>query len=159
MSVEHTYANNLNAAQKRHSRLKTAKSMSKEAKQELSLLKHVHIEDFIFVGFAVTIALLKDILDFVGVGSLPAIGTVITLIVSFFIAASMYIVGANKKMRKRSRAQVSSSKFVMKRLATLFGCTIAEFIFGLDFLPIETFMVLFLYRLVLLERKEASEAK
>ncbi|MFA6383623.1 MAG: hypothetical protein WCX17_04350 [Parcubacteria group bacterium] len=158
MSTEYAYANNLNATRKGH-RLKTPVSMSKEAKQELSLFKYVRIEDFIFVGFAVTIALLKDILDFVGIGSLPAIGTVVTVVVSIFIAASMYIVGANKKMRKKARAQANSSKFVMKRLGTLFGGTIAEFIFGLDFLPIETLMTLFLYRLILLERKEESGAK
>jgi hypothetical protein len=151
---EYSHADNLKAARKGH-RLKNSLNKAKGAAQELSLFKYIRPEDFIFVGFAIILALLKDILDFVGVGSLPAIGTVITLVVSIFIAAFMYLVGANKNMR----SQVKASSFMMRRILTWLGCTLGEMVFGVDFLPIETIMVLALYRLVLLERKEESQAK
>jgi hypothetical protein len=154
MSKEHTYAKNLQAAQKGH-RLKNIKKTAQEFAGEISLFKFIKLEDFIFVGFAISIALFKDVLDFVLVGSLPAIGTAVTLFASSAIAGSMYIAGANKGMFN----QAKTSSFMLRRVLTWLGATLGEMIFGIDFLPIETVLVLALYRLILLERKEEAIAK
>ena len=67
----------------------------------------------------------------------------------------MFVVGANKKMRAQAKA---TANFMTKRVGALAGGTLIECVFGIDFLPVETLMVLYLYRLVLQERKETAEA-
>lgn len=46
--------------------------------------------DFMY-GIALTLAIFKDIADFIGLGSLPIIGTLITFFVSFIIWMVMFL--------------------------------------------------------------------
>ena len=100
-------------------------------------------------GIALSAALLKDILDFVGVGSLPAIGTVITLMATITIWAVMIITGSAFKAIKKRR--------LMMRYGVLAAGTLIEMVFGLDFLPIETFMVIYIFVSALEDRRDAKE--
>lgn len=80
------------------------------------------------------IAVLKDLLDFVGIGSLPGIGTIITICCSILIFLLFFLIKSNSKLM--------DSKFVMKRGVILLSGTIIEaFGFGINFLPIETMTV------------------
>lgn len=82
------------------------------------------------------IALLKDLLDLVGLGSLPGIGTIVTICFSFFIWMLMTLFD-------RSGGK-SNNKMV--RGLVLVGFSLVEAIgFGLNFLPIETVTVIALY--------------
>lgn len=123
------------------------KSIKKAVVGDLDLRKYVEVEDFLFVGIALAIALLKDISDFVGIGSLPLIGTIFTLMATGCIWAAMYLAG--------SRGQKDSKLFFKKVLAYASGMGI-ELIFGLNFVPAETYMVFFLYILLLQERSYAK---
>lgn len=99
-------------------------------------------------GIALAAALLKDILDFVGVGSLPAIGTVVTLLASIVIWTVMIITGsAFKAIRKR--------RFIARYGVLVLG-TLIEIIFGIDFLPIETAMVIYIFVSTLEDRRDAE---
>lgn len=97
-------------------------------------------------GIALALAILKDILDFTGLGSLPLIGTVITLMVSLFIFMVMFLTGSGAKRK-------------MARYSILMGGTLVEFIFGIDFLPIETLIVILVFRITLQERQRAAIEK
>jgi len=101
-------------------------------------------------GIALSAALLKDILDFVGIGSLPAIGTVITLMASITIWAVMIITGSAFKAIKKRR--------LVMRYGVLAAGTLIEMVFGIDFLPIETFMVIYIFVSALEDRRDAAEA-
>lgn len=82
------------------------------------------------------IALLKDLLDLVGLGSLPGIGTIVTICFSFFIWMLMTLFD-------RSGGK-SNNKMV--RGLVLVGFSLVEAVgFGLNFLPIETVTVIALY--------------
>ncbi len=99
------------------------------------------------------IAILKDLLDFIGIGSLPAIGTVVTLCLTFLIWILLVIFDRSSK-NKKMNMQVTRGLVVI-----LFG--LAEMLFGLDLLPIETAMVILLYfmarRAYKKAKKEADE--
>jgi hypothetical protein len=123
-------------------------SPKKAIKSTLRLFDCVEVEDYIFVGMAIAVALLKDISDYVGLGSIPLIGTALTLMATIFIAAAMYLAGAKGQKK---------NKMFFKRALAYIGGTGAEFIFGLDFLPIETAMVGYLYYLLLKERSSKNE--
>lgn len=87
------------------------------------------------------VALLKDLLDFVGVGSLPAIGTVVTLCFTFLIWMLL-------SLFDRSSQHTRSNMHLMRGLVVI-GFGLVEAVgFGLNFLPIETTMVIVLYQLV-----------
>jgi hypothetical protein len=131
-----------------------AKSMADTAKNPTSLLKYIEFgNDWPYVP-AVFVALLKDLLDFIGVGSLPAIGTVITIICSIFIFFMMLLVGGSKK----GRAAKAFLKGPGGRFLLLGTGAMVEMLFGINFLPIETLVVLVAYWMLLMERKE-SESK
>jgi hypothetical protein len=102
---------------------------------------------------ALFVALLKDILDFVGVGSLPAIGTVVTIICSIFIFFMMLLVPGSQGKRKMAVAFLKSP---IGRYVLLLLGSIVEMIFGIDFLPVETAVVLVAYWMLLSERKESE---
>ncbi|MBP7061037.1 MAG: hypothetical protein KBA91_03620 [Candidatus Moranbacteria bacterium] len=82
------------------------------------------------------IALLKDVLDFALLGSLPGIGTVITACFSFLIWMLMTLFdhSGGKSSKKMARGQV-----------LIFASLVEGLGFGLNFLPIETFTVIALY--------------
>ncbi len=118
------------------------------AKEALSLPKYIEWGNDWPYFLALLAGILKDLLDFVGIGSLPAIGTVISICISIFIGFMMLLAGSSGKRK--------IVKGVMKRYLTLIGGTIAELLFGLNFLPIETIMVIAIYIMVLAERKQAE---
>ncbi len=100
---------------------------------------------------ALTAAMLKDLLDFVGIGSLPAIGYVVTLCVSSVIGIMVFIAGSGSKKRNRAKS-------LIKKLVTLGGGTVVEsLLFGLNFLPIETLTVIVLYHIV--KKEKVVEAR
>jgi hypothetical protein len=80
------------------------------------------------------VAMFKDLLDFVFIGSLPVIGTVITAGLSFLIFALLFLTG--------SKNQTS------RRVIVLGLTTIVEGIFfGINFFPLETAAVFVIYYL------------
>ena len=82
------------------------------------------------------LALLKDLLDFVGIGSLPGIGTVVTLCVTFLIWMLLTLF---------DRSGAKSNKQLARGIVMILVGLIEGIGFGLNFLPIETFMVVVLY--------------
>lgn len=108
--------------------------------------KQIELVDFLKYGPAFAVAFLKDLLDWVGIGSLPAIGTVITFCVSITIGFIFLMAGASGKR--------TVAKSTMRWLLTLVaGTGVEAFLFGLNFFPIETFTVLIAYIFVLQERR------
>ncbi len=90
----------------------------------------------ILYGGLVCIALLKDLLDLALVGSLPGIGSVVTLCFGFLIWILMFVFD---RSGGRSNNKIARS-------LTLLGFSMVEsFGFGLNFLPIETVTVIALY--------------
>lgn len=90
------------------------------------------------------LALLKDLLDLIGIGSLPAIGTAITICVSITAFLLSLLVDAG-------RAKMVTKTFT-KVIILLSGTTV-ELLFGLNFIPWETVAVSMMYLLTLQERK------
>jgi hypothetical protein len=123
-------------------------------KQIMAIFKRtplgIYIDPFLdwTYGIALTAALFKDISDLTGLGSLPIIGTLITIIVWFVIWFIMFITRAGMK-----RMMV---KFIVRKLGVLFGGTFIEFIPILNFFPTETLIVVVVFYLLLRERKEAD---
>jgi len=99
-------------------------------------------------GIALAAALLKDILDFVGIGSFPAIGTVVTIMASIVIWTVMIITGSAFKAIKKRR--------LIMRYGVLVVGTLIEMVFGIDFLPIETVMVIYIFVSTLEDRRDAE---
>ena len=126
-----------------------AKSGIKEAKLAFSLGKHLNpFIDWLF-GIGLSLAILKDILDFVGIGSLPAIGTVITFCVSFLIGLIMFIVGAGGAKK--------AIRGMMKRFGVLAGGTGVEMFFGINFLPVETALTVAVFYMTLRDRALSAQ--
>jgi hypothetical protein len=118
-----------------------------------SLILHANIITDWMYGLAIFVALFKDfILDPTGLGSLPAIGTVITFCVTIFIVFMTILGGFMNNIggRKQYRQQQALRSWLV-----LIGGTGAEMIFGINFLPIETVSILLVYSFVLIERKRA----
>lgn len=89
----------------------------------------------LYAGLA-CLALLKDLLDLALVGSLPGIGSVVTLCFSFLIWILMSVFD---RSGGRSNNKVARS-------LTLLGFSMVEsFGFGLNFLPIQTGTIIVLY--------------
>lgn len=134
---------------------KSAKTLAASATPwgALSLISQMNIFTDWLYALAMAAALVKDVLDYVGIGSLPALGTIITICVSLFIGLMLLLAGSGGKRKL--------VKGGMKRfLVLIFGTAIEAFFFGLNFFPIETLTVIIIYLLVLAERKqEAQERK
>ncbi len=132
--------------------LNDAKELAKNATPmgAISLLGHIHfLGDMPYVA-ALGAAILKDILDLVFVGSLPGLGTVITILCSVFIAMMMMLVGSGGK-----RKAVSG---MLKKFGTLLAGTLAEGVIpGINFLPMESIMVASVYVMTLTERKNEGD--
>jgi hypothetical protein len=89
----------------------------------------------LYAGLA-CLAFLKDLLDLALVGSLPGIGSVVTLCFSFLIWILMFVFD-----RSGGRSNNKTA-----RSLTLLGFSMVEsFGFGLNFLPIQTATVIVLY--------------
>jgi hypothetical protein len=82
------------------------------------------------------IAFLKDLLDFVGIGSLPAIGTVVTACFAFLIWILMTLF---------DRSGGKQSNKMARGLVLMFFSLVEAVGFGLNFLPLETLTVSILY--------------
>lgn len=92
------------------------------------------------IGYApiFTVALFKDLLDLIGIGSLPGIGTVITFAFGLLIFLLLMLVRANKKLL--------DSRFLLRMgVILIFGTAAEGFLFGLNFLPIETITIAIIY--------------
>lgn len=105
---------------------------------------------FLYLGVSM-IALLKDLLDFAGVGSLPGIGFVVTACFTFLIWMLLFLFDQSSQGAK-------SNTLIIRGLVIL-GFGLVEAVgFGLNFLPIETTMVIVLYQLARKAYKRAREA-
>lgn len=101
----------------------------------------------LYLGVAI-IALFKDLLDLVLIGSLPGIGTAVTVCFTFliWILLTVFDHSGAKDNRQMVRGQI----------AIFFGLVEAVG-FGLNFLPIETVMVITLYAMAHREWKKAKK--
>lgn len=127
----------------------------KDTFNAVSLIKYFDpFMDWMY-GIALCLAIFKDVSDFVGLGSLPLIGTLITFAVSFIIGMIMFITGSGGKMGTTKRV----IKSLIKRYGTLVAGTGVEMFFGLNFFPIETFMVALVFYLTLQERMLSAKEK
>ena len=79
---------------------------------------------------------------------MPAIGTVITLTVSLAIAGIMFLTGSASKVK------ITKSG---KRIIVLIGGTFIEMIFGIDFVPVETMTVIYIFYSTLKSRRESAQ--
>lgn len=84
------------------------------------------------------LALFKDLLDLVGIGSLPGIGTIITLCISILIFLLFFLIKTNSKL-------LDMRFFVRMGVTLLFGSMVEGFAFGLNFLPIETITIFVIF--------------
>ena len=83
---------------------------------------------------ALMVAILKDLLDLVLIGSLPGIGTIVTFTFSLLIFFLLMLSGSSKSYSTSKKGMI------------LLGGTLTEgILFGLNFLPIETLTVLAIY--------------
>lgn len=85
-----------------------------------------------------SVALFKDMLDLALVGSFPGVGTLVTFCFSLLIFVMLLLTRSNKKL--------IDSRFLLRWVVTLIlGSMVEGFIFGLNFLPIETITILVIY--------------
>lgn len=146
MSTEQEQAEKLKEARSRMP--KNPKEAIKKIANAASLMVYFNpFMDWLF-GIALALALLKDILDITLIGSIPVLGTAITLMISLTIALIMIITGSAQK--------VKISKFA-KRYVVLIGGTLIEMVFGIDFMPVETAVIIIIFYMTLKQRKEAVE--
>ncbi len=145
MPNEQEHAENL-----RNVRQNLSASPSKAVKSiagPVALAKYIDpFIDWLF-GIALALALLKDILDLIGIGSFPAIGTIITFIVSTSIGFIMLVTGSFFTARRA------------RRVAILIGGTLAESLFGINFLPMETIIVILIFKSTLEGRRLKYQEK
>lgn len=90
----------------------------------------------VLYGGLVFVALFKDLLDLIGLGSLPFIGTVVTLCFSFLIFMLLVLF---------DRSGGRGNKKMAQGMVMMFGTLIEGLGFVLNFLPLETLTVIFLY--------------
>lgn len=89
-------------------------------------------------GLPLAVALQKDLLDLAMIGSLPGIGSIVTICFSLLIFLLIHL--------SRSEGRLMGSRFIVRMgLTMIFGSIVEGFAFGLNFLPIETMVVLIIY--------------
>lgn len=142
-----------------------AKELAKDAAKlatpmgAFSLLKQIDFLGDIPYAAALGAAILKDLLDLVFIGSLPGIGTVITICCSIFITMMFFLAGVNDNTAKKARRLAKSKTFqktVIRMLAVITG-TIIEFVPGIDFFPVESAIVAIVYTWTLMDRKKNQQ--
>lgn len=121
---------------------------AKAAKDIVTAPSSFQVMDIPIYGVALILALLKDLLDLVLVGSLPAIGTVITFCISMAIGFVLLFDGVSSSQRKVAR------KLAKKFLILIAGTMVEGIFFGLNFLPFEALTVGIIYWISLVERKK-----
>jgi len=125
-------------------------AVAKKVKNMATAPTAITATDFGIYGIAFSLAALKDLLDLIGIGSLPAIGTVITFCVSIAIGFILLFDGVSGSQRKIARRMT-------RRYLVLIGGTIIEsFLFGLNFFPFEVATVAIIYWMSLVDRKANS---
>jgi hypothetical protein len=133
--------------------IQEAKNLAKNATPLgfFSLLFKISITTDWMYGAALFFAILKDISDFAFIGSFPLFGSIITILTSIFIGLMMLLGSLiNKQGKKQYKA--------IRAYLILGGGTIAEaFLFGVNFIPIETLTVLAVWMMLLSARKQAEE--
>lgn len=155
MATERDHKQNLQSA--RHNNpgadlADTAKTLASAATPAgyFALLSQVSIFNDMPYIIAFGAAILKDALDLAFIGSLPGIGTVLTICASILIFFMMLLSGSGKKKKM--------AQGMIKKGLALLGGTIFEMIgFGLNFFPMQTATVLLVYLMELADRKKAAE--
>lgn len=104
--------------------------------------------DWLF-GIALMVAMLKDLLDLAQIGSLPGIGTLFTFFASCIIFFSLYLAGSSSKGKAKAKG-------ILKKYGTVAMGSLMEVIYGINFVPIETCMVILIFFFTLQERREAE---
>lgn len=122
-------------------------AIAKKAKNIITAPTKFQATDIAIYGVAFSLALLKDLLDLVGVGSLPAIGTIITWCVSIGIGLILLFDGVSSSQRKVAR------RMTRRFLVLIAGTIVESLLFGLNFLPFETITVAIIYWMSLVDRK------
>ncbi len=150
------YRNNLIKARqsaKGRDLIKNTKNLVKSATPwgAASLVKYLFLTHPFCYLSALLAALLKDLLDFGIIGSLPVIGTVLTLCASIFIFFMLLLAGSSGKMK------IVNS--IVRRYLILTVGTLIEFFFGINFLPILTLTVLVIWFMAAAEKKQADEVE
>ncbi|MFZ2193557.1 MAG: hypothetical protein WAV31_04915 [Candidatus Moraniibacteriota bacterium] len=120
----------------------------------LSLIRLIKFSD-VFFFLAILVAMAKDYLDFIGVGSLPLIGTLITLMTSITIFFAMLFCGSHSSFGSKKKMKLK----IMKWFSLITGTGVEMFFFGVNFAPIETATACTAFTLILMERKDEAEAK
>lgn len=107
-----------------------------------------------YIGYipAFAIALCKDLLDLIGIGSLPLIGWLVTFIASVLIFLSLLATDAS--------TDIKSSRRMLRRLGILVGTIGVEgLFFGLNLLPLEIGAVVLILLLDLLDGRPRISKK
>ena len=117
-------------------------------KGAFSLLRQVDFLGDIPYIMAIGAAILKDLLDFL-TGPTVIFAILFSILCSIFIFMMMLIVGANSKKKGMGK--------IFQKIGMVCVGGIADSIPGLDFLPIETFTVIIVYFVELVERKNTQE--
>ncbi len=128
--------------------LKNSYSVLKKTKGVATAPTKFRGSDVPIYGTAMILAGLKDLLDLPLIGSLPAIGTVITFCVSIAIAFILMFDGNYGLQRKVAR------RLTKRFLVLIAGTMIEGFLFGLNFFPFEMFTVFIIYWMALADRKK-----
>lgn len=126
--------------------------VAKKAKDIATAPMEIKLTDIPIYGLAVVLALFKDILDFAFIGSLPAIGTVVTFCVSMAIGFILLFDGISSSQRKVAR------RMTRRFLILIAGTMVEGIFFGLNFFPFEVMTVLIIYWMSLADRKAESRA-
>jgi len=143
---------NLNQAQ-RQSDLKNkadqAKNLAKSASPmgALKLASQIQVSDVLFV-IPVSAAVLKDVSDVILIGSLPGLGTVVSICCSITIGLFTIVLGGGGAKK--------SAKGSTKIILFLIGGTLVEMVPGVDFVPVETVTAVLVYILVLQQRRNGA---
>jgi hypothetical protein len=152
MSDELHKKNLANARRRAVSVAKGAVAKVKSAKNIFSALKQADFsKDWPYV-LAFFAGAGKDIIDGPGIGSLPGVGTVITMCVSIFIFFMTLYAALSEKG--------GIGKKIWKRFMVLLLGTISEMIlFGWNFIPAESGSAVIIYIMALFEKAGGAEEK
>lgn len=116
-----------------------------------SLLFQISLSSDWMYFLAFLAAFVKDCVDLLSLGPLFFVGTITGFLASIFIGLMMFLGSViNQTGSKYSK--------IIRGYMILAGATIVEaFMPGLNFLPIETFSALFIWALLLSDRKQAGK--
>ncbi len=104
---------------------------------------------FLLFGGLALIGLLKDTLDLIGIGSLPVLGTGITLCFSFFSFMLLLLF---------DRSGGRGNKRMAQGMVVTLGTLVEGIGFVINFLPLQTLTVVFLYLISYKSWKSAQQA-